>query len=115
MGYDGQGKVQTIYSRVSTTDSSRRREKLVVKRVTWCGENASVACLATIIERQLDAMQYVNHKTLANITRAIPQVCNRLHAVHLIILGGPRRWPPCCDFPDIRGPWRGQPRGQRHE
>src|SRR5215813_8763403 len=30
-----------------------------------------------------------------------------LRTVHLIVLGGPRRWPPCRDFPDIRGPWRG--------
>jgi len=31
-----------------------------VKQVTWCGENASVDCSATTIERPLDATQYFN-------------------------------------------------------
>src|SRR5262245_61158781 len=31
----------------------------------------------------------------------------RLCAVHLIVLGGPRRWPPRRDLPDIPGPRRG--------
>jgi hypothetical protein len=36
-------------------------EKWSVKRGTWCGVNASVACSATIIVRPLDAAQYCNH------------------------------------------------------
>src|SRR6266568_3449941 len=55
--------------RGSTTDSWRRREQRVVKRVPWCGENASGDCSATIIARRRNATQYFNLTASVAATR----------------------------------------------
>src|SRR5919206_2287619 len=49
------------------TNSSRRRELWVVKRVMWSGENASPDCSATIIVRPRDATQYVTPTTRTRV------------------------------------------------
>jgi hypothetical protein len=40
---------------------------LVATQVPWCGESASVACLATIIARLRDATQYFNQTRFASV------------------------------------------------
>jgi hypothetical protein len=65
-------------------------ERWMVKQVTWCGENASVACSATTIERPLDATHYCNQTGSWLKYGQLEQVLFCLFSIYIDIIYSPK-------------------------
>src|SRR3989442_13399693 len=98
------------FTKRSTRDIHYRKTARACSGEAHTAVHASGACATSGVLAVLGAPS-----TPADIATVTPPVCDRLQAVQLIVLGGPRCWPPGREFPDIRGPRRGQPRRQRHK